>query len=343
MFWLLLSKQLELLKMLHVRNNIGKELRKYISNKINPNEFNELKGYINVHSGEELMPVFKECWEEVADQTVTLTAKDKQLLMRIRQRIPPDHTIGWQRKALQIAASIAIILLTGISAFLYTSNREMSALNEQSVTVKAGKGERLSITLPDGTLVRLNSESELSYKQSFGLKNRMVSLSGEGYFDVTKNTGKVFVVNTEYLDIQVMGTSFNVFAYENKDFIEMALVEGSVNVSTLVPPFKTVKVHPNQKVLYDKIKGDMVVKWTSNELETAWVSKSLAFRSEPLKTVLARIERKYGVTFKVNNSALLNDSYTGAFDQEEIEEVLYILKKHYGFMYQLKGNEITIF
>ncbi len=81
---------------------------------------------------------------------------------------------------------------------------------------------------------------------------------------------------------------------------------------------------------------------TSNVLETAWVSKELVFRSEPMDAVLKRIGRKYGVSFEIMDSSLVKDTYTGVFDKEEIEEVIDILKVHYGFDYKIKGNEVQL-
>lgn len=75
----------------------------------------------------------------------------------------------------------------------------------------------------------------------------------------------------------------------------------------------------------------------------AWVSKELVFRSESMDAVLKRIGRKYGVSFEIMDSSLVKDTYTGVFDKEEIEEVIDILKVHYGFDYKIKGNEVQLF
>ena len=122
---------------------------------------------------------------------------------------------------------------------------------EQDVIVRSGDSGTSQVTLPDGTLVRLNANSSLTYQQNFGQDNRKVKLSGEGYFEVKKNTEKKFIVNTGYIDVTVLGTKFNLYAYEDKDIIEMALVEGHVNVSTSQPPYQTICVKPNEKVTYN--------------------------------------------------------------------------------------------
>lgn len=319
-------------------------LTKYQVEQISREEFRELRQEINNYSDEELFPVLFDSWNNW-DNNENLSPEEAQnLLLCIRQEI--NIAPARQRRKFdwrQIAAAIALLIMGGLSAYLYIDNQEITQLADRIMEVKVGKGERVSITLPDGTAVKLNSESVLSYKQDFGKKDRRVSLSGEGYFDVEKDTQKKFVVNTEFMDIEVTGTSFNVYAYSNKDILEMALMQGSVTVSTVCPPFEKINVVPNEKVVYDKKTGTIKKITTSNVLETAWVSKELVFRSEPMDAVLKRIGRKYGVSFEIMDSSLVKDTYTGVFDKEEIEEVMGILKIHYGFNYKMKGNEIQLF
>mgnify|MGYP003205557512 CR=1 FL=1 len=113
-----------------------------------------------------------------------------------------------------------------------------------------------------------------------------MKLSGEGYFEVKKNTEKKFIVNTGYIDVTVLGTKFNLYAYEDKDIIEMALVEGHVNVSTSQPPYQTICVKPNEKVTYNKYDNKLNIEKTTTKIETAWLNKELVFREEKLENVL---------------------------------------------------------
>lgn len=317
---------------------------KYQTEQISQEEFYMLRQEINNYTDEELFPVLLDSWNSW-DNNRNLSPEDAQnLLLRIRKEIkvssaPKTGRFDWR----QIAATIALLIMGGLSVYLYVDNQEIAQLADRIMEVKVGKGERASITLPDGTAVKLNSESILSYKQDFGKQDRRVSLSGEGYFDVQKDAQKKFVVNTEFMEVEVTGTSFNVYAYSDKNVMEMALVHGNVIVSSVYPPFRKISVVPNEKVIYDKKTGEMEKFLSSNILETAWVSKELVFRSESLDAVLKRVGRKYGVSFEVLDSSLLDDMYTGVFDKEEIEEVMHILKVHYGFDYKIKGDKIQLF
>lgn len=317
--------------------------RKYASGKLTAEELSELRERVNQTSDPELMPLLKEEWEEFKEDQ-PLTSAEKELLFGpIRKQTRPRLTLDWRKQGMKIAASVAILFLTSLSVYLYTSNRAMTQLGERNVVVKVGKGERVSVTLPDGTSVRLNSESVLSYQQDFGLKDRNVYLTGEGFFDVTKSEGKRFIVNTRFLDIQVLGTSFNVYTYEGADLVEMALVKGNVQVTTVTPPHRSLHVKPNEKIIYNKRTGEMQVEATSNLIETAWVSNELVFRSAHLKEVFNRVGRKYGVKFEVEDENLLEDLYTGVFDEADIAHVMAILQTSFGFKYQIKEDTIRIY
>lgn len=319
---------------------------KYQVEQISREEFYELRQEVNNYTDEELFPVLLDSWNH-SKSNETLSPQDAQdLLFRIRRDIEKTPILakkGRKYPWTQIAATVAWFILINVSLYLYVDNRNITLLSDRVMEVKVGKGERVSITLPDGTAVKLNSGSILSYKQDFGKKDRQVSLSGEGYFEVQKDTEKKFVVHTEFVDVEVTGTSFNVYAYPDKDMMEMALVQGSVLVSSVHSPFEKINVIPYEKVVYDKKTGKMKKFTSSNILETAWVSKELVFRSEPLEEVLKRVGRKYGVSFEVRDATFIKDTYTGVFDKEEIEEVMNILKIHYGFDYRIKGDEIQIF
>ncbi|MGL5273810.1 MAG: FecR family protein [Phocaeicola sp.] len=322
--------------------NITEQLHHYASNKATRKELRALKESLNRENDESLKPVLEEEWER-CQTSPPLSSLEKQLLFqKIKQKSKSQLIPNKQLWRFQVAASIIIILLTTISTYFYTNNLKMSQLGERNIVVKVGHGERVSMTLPDGTQVRLNSESELSYQQNFGLVDRQVTLTGEGYFDVTQNKKKRFVVHTRFFNIEVLGTIFNVHAYEKNDLVEMALVKGHVLVSTINEPHQKYHVNPCEKVIYDKKTGRIQVQPSSNKVETAWVSNELVFRSVALSEVLSCIERKYEVTFNIDKNISTDDHYTGFFDEIDIHEVMDILKKNFNFDYQIKKDTIWI-
>ena len=188
----------------------------------------------------------------------------------------------------------------------------------------------------------MNINSTLTYQQDFGRTDRRVALSGEGYFKVHRDKSKRFVVHTDVMDVTVLGTTFNVYAYEDNDFYEMALIEGRVCVNATASPDQMLYANPNEKIIYNKRTRKLSLEKTSTKAETAWIGEELVFRHEPLREVFRCLERRFGVTFSVNDTTFRNDAYTGVFREKNVEDVLDILRQHYGFEYKRAGDEISI-
>lgn len=331
---------------MYTPDDIKTLLRKYISNDMNAAELQLLRRLIKECSDEEVRRALQQEWERMElaqpiDEPVYCKMLE-EIKRRTGYEVQKPQIKGWGSRLLKYAAAIAVVLLSVLSLYLFIDNKQMSALTANEIVVKTAAGERTTVTLPDGTTVRLNSKSQLDYKQDFGLKNREVSFCGEGFFDVAHNVEKSFIVNTHFIKVQVLGTKFNLYTYENKDQVEMALVKGHVKVTTNQSPYQSADVRPNQKIVFEKRTGKMQIVETDNQLETAWMSHDLVFHSESLQTVFDCIGRKFGLTIKTNKSFNLNDTYTGMFDETNIREIMQILSIHYGFNYQLKGNIIYV-
>lgn len=327
----------------HLNNKVTGLLNKFRTGEISPAEFQELKSGMNDISDKEFKEMIHSEWDSYSNYEPLPEEKIERLYRSL-------HIIGEDVKArltlkrywMQIAASLLFIIAGGLTVLTYMQRQEINTLAEQNVVIRSGDYGKSLVTLPDGTIVHLNAKSSLTYSQDFGRTNRKVELSGEGFFEVKKDTEKKFIVGTGYMDVTVLGTKFNVYAYENKDLVEMSLVEGSVNITTELPPYRSINVKPNEKVTYNKITGELKHEQTSNKIETAWMNKELVFRSEPLKNVFDCLSRKFAVTFNVNDEELLNDIYTGTFEDENIESIMRVLKIHYNFEYKNEDNMITI-
>lgn len=338
-------------------NDINSLIRKYMSNQLSAEELQQFRSLISATSDADIRSALESAWNDMHDaKPIDDAIREKMFAEIERQTLSIQHDtpdqqetnserrtmIGWGRGFMKYAAITLVVLLSSLSIYLFMDNRQMSALTANQITVKTADGERTTVTLPDGSTVRLNSKSQLDYKQDFGLHDRQVSLNGEGFFDVTHNAEKTFIVNTHFIKVQVLGTKFNLYTYENKNQVEMALVRGHVKVTTNQAPYQTADVQPQQKIIFEKQTGKMQIVETDNQLETAWMSHDLVFHSESLKTVLDCLSRKFGVAIKTDKSLNLNDTYTGMFDETNIREIMEILSIHYNFSYQLKGNIIYV-
>lgn len=326
-----------------INDKVSGLLHKFRSGDITPAEFQDLRTRMDTISDVELKHLLETEWEEFEDHSPLSEEKMKTLYegLHIRsEEVKPRFTL--KRYWMQIAASLLLLIAGSLTVLTFMQRNEINALAEQNVVIRSGDYGKSLVTLPDGTIVHLNAKSSLTYSQDFGRNDRKVALSGEGFFEVKKDTEKKFTVGTGYMDIAVLGTKFNVYAYETKDIVEMSLVEGSVDVTTSRPPYQSIRVKPNEKVVYNKRTGNLLHERTSNKMETAWINKELVFRSERLEDVFRCLSRKFAVTFSVDDEALLNDVYTGTFDDENVESIMRVLKFHYNFKYTNEDGVISI-
>lgn len=327
----------------HSLHSVNELLEKYRSGVITSEEYACLLEEMNATSDFELREILRVEWDAFMEDDKLPEEKIVAMYDKgIKPHLAPARRSWFKRYWLQVAASVLILLLGGVTTRFYMERQEVQRLADCPITICSGESGSSNVTLPDGTKVRLNARSSLSYKQNFGRKDRRVNLSGEGYFEVQRDENKQFVVSTEVMDIAVLGTVFNVYAYENKDFVEMSLVNGHVRVTPFNNPNKVIDVRPNEKVVYNRATGEMTLKRTNNEMETAWLSNELVFRHEKLGDVFSCLERKYGVRFSIDNSKLLQDIYTGTFTDETIENVLGILRIHYKFDYEIKEGTVYV-
>lgn len=326
-----------------INDKVSGLLHKFRSGDITPAEFQDLRTRMDAISDVELKHLLETEWEEFEAHSPLSEEKMKTLYegLHIRsEEVKPRFTL--KRYWMQIAASLLLLIAGSLTVLTFMQQNEINALAEQNVVIRSGDYSKSLVTLPDGTIVHLNAKSSLTYSQDFGRNDRKVALSGEGFFEVKKDTEKKFTVGTGYMDIAVLGTKFNVYAYETKDIVEMSLVEGSVDVTTSRPPYQSIRVKPNEKVVYNKRTGNLLHERTSNKMETAWMNKELVFRSERLEDVFRCLSRKFAVTFSVDDETLLNDVYTGTFDDENVESIMRVLKYHYKFKYTNEDGVISI-
>lgn len=233
-----------------------------------------------------------------------------------------------------IAASIA--LLISLSWIIFTANKE-EPQSLQAVMVPAG--QRVQLVLGDGTKVWLNSKSTFTYPTSFGKNIREVELDGEGYFEVTKNEKAPFIVKTRKYDIKVLGTTFNVSAYQNKlSAFETSLLEGAVDVST-GDQTEWISLTPNEKVT--EIDGILQKDTINNPEHLRWREGLICLDDEPFENLMRKFAVYYGIDIVINNPNVLKYKCTGKFRQTDgIEYALRVLQKDVNFKY-LRDDELN--
>lgn len=243
-------------------------------------------------------------------------------------------------KYLSIAATIALLV---VSSFFLSRSKEVESL--ASIEVSAVSGSKVKVVLPDSSVVWLNSNAVIQYPHKFTETSRTVSLSGEALFEVKKNPEKPFIVNLDGMDIQVLGTVFNVLAETGSDVIETTLMEGSVALfngkSHTGKAIGTLS--PNQQALFYKKSGVVKVQQVQAMAYAAWVSGNFIFKSKTLQEIASTLKRAFCVKIHIDNETLRNKRLTGQFtNQETLDEILSILQIPADYKYMKKKGEIYI-
>ena len=264
-----------------------------------------------------------------------------------------------------------LILFFVIKNSMITFDKKNAKQSTLSVTTKPGS-RRTQIQLPDGSSVRLNSSSTLTYDKNFGKNIREVSLTGEAFFDVTKDSSHPFIIHTNVIDIKVLGTAFNVKSYPGDPNTETSLIRGKVEVTLKNRASEKIYLEPNEKLVVANNssivnrtlvnqpeqpvnKTDISSKPTyavqrvtyypvdSAIIETSWIDNRLIFqKSETFREVAKKMERWYGVTIRFADEDAANIRLYGSFTNETIDQALDALHEICGFKYKILGNEITI-
>lgn len=192
-------------------------------------------------------------------------------------------------------------------------------------------GSKSQVTLCDGTKIWLNAGSRLIYPTQFSESNREVMLSGEAYFDVTRNEQKPFIVKTTHTTIEVLGTKFNVFAYPGEIISGTVLVEGSVAVEYkkegLLKRSGRIILAPNQCAFVNTNKGEATLKEIDTYTYTSWIDGVFKFDFENLNRVLKKLERYYNIRISLEDPLIGLYKISGKLDlRNSPEEVLNIVK-----------------
>ncbi|MFD2939400.1 FecR family protein [Flavobacterium notoginsengisoli] len=212
-------------------------------------------------------------------------------------------------------------------------------------TLKIPYGKTFKLKLSDGTLVSLNSGTTLRYPEQFGINgNRNVYLAGEAFFEVAKDKQHPFIVHSDQVEIEVLGTRFNVSAYPEDKTVSSVLVEGSIKMSEKENPLNTVLLKPSQMAIWQNQSKKITTKSVDTSFYEAWTQGELAFNNTPFSTITKIIERTYDVEIINENAVLAKQNFTGSIkiSESSVENILDLLKRDTPFNYSIEQKTITI-
>lgn len=233
------------------------------------------------------------------------------------------------------AAAVALLCLSVWTAYLY-----MQPVAMQTVSTLA---ETRTVNLPDGTSVTLNHYSTLTYPERFKTDNREVELNGEAYFEVSKDKKHPFIVQTEAVDVRVLGTQFNVDAYRDSPDVRTTLLTGSVAVSNKSNSEHMI-LKPNEIAIYNKVEKKLTRKLLEDATdEISWRHGEFIFDDVPLRDIARELSNSFGTTIQITDSTLQNYRISARFrNGEDLETILSVLQDAGYFNYSHNNKQITI-
>ena len=265
-----------------------------------------------------------------------------EMRQNLLQHIREERSVG-RRHLWKKICRIASVVLLPVAVFLavvayYEIGQAESDKTPFSFVVDSG--QKASMTLPDGTKVWLNSASKLSYYPSYNRDDRRVYLTGEAYFEVAKNPDKQFVVACQGVEVEALGTTFNVKGYDDDATVSTSLIEGSVRVSH---DDRSVLLDPSETVDFDKSSRLFAKsKIEDNRQVDFWRRNILYFRSATLAEIAKTMERLYGVSVEFESDALKEISFSGSIRNNSLTNAFYIISLTYPLTYEIDRNVVKI-
>ena len=263
-------------------------------------------------------------------------------LRQFKRRMHAGRRISLRRSAVRIAAAavIAAVLLAGGLTTVLLSKRLA-----QPVTVVTQLGERSQVVLPDGTKVWLNSSSSVEYVAPFFSRQRRVKMEGEAYFEVEHDRRAPFVVSTNGLDVEVLGTRFNIRNDDNEHRVTTVLLEGAVKAYASGDEKAAVRLRSSQQLVFDTRTGAMrLTDEPSADRSINWIDGRFCFEHDTFAEIVAELKRYYNVDIRFMDEALRSERFSGDFRVEDgIYHIMSVLQLTYKFTYKVVGNDIEIY
>ena len=230
---------------------------------------------------------------------------------------------------------VAAVLLIPLAVAFFLQLQKNSHQPAQMQTVSTPLASKTSFTLPDGSTVWLNSGSSIQFPSEFDKDQRLVSLSGEAYFDV-KKAEKPFRVETAHFTVDVLGTAFNIMAYDG-EIPAITLDRGKVLLQTETT--KQLAMAPGQQAVVDTVSHKVALREVENGLFSSWVNNQLIIKNEPLETVVRKLERWYNIDIDVTDRGLMAVKMTANIEFESVREVMELMELTLPVKYEYRKND----
>ncbi|MEM9897266.1 MAG: FecR domain-containing protein [Bacteroidota bacterium] len=247
------------------------------------------------------------------------------------------------KKVMRYAAAAIILFTVGIFSYHY-SDKVFDTGAEQSIalkTINTKRGEKRTVTLSDGSTIRMNYESEIKAPEKFEGDERVVYLTGQAHFDVARDTERPFIIYTENSKTQVLGTSFHINTKEEGE-TEIIVTSGKVAFSEKDQEDNVVMLTLNDRAVLSTGKHISTGKVDAERL-TSWAENILLLEDKKLSEIIRVIEPWFDINVKVKKSSLLSRSFTYADQDPSLTELMDLLSEVGQFEYSIEGKDLIIY
>ena len=279
-------------------------------------------------------------WQSVPEEETTsllyeqYTAEARALLTRIRKE---ERKIPFG-SLLKYAAIFALIVSVGFGVYQFTRITDMQNIAYTEIRVKNGEHKR--IVLPDGTKVILNAGSFMKYPERFTQDFRRIEMDGEAFFEVVHDEDKPFVVSTKDASVKVLGTSFNVKAYDVDEQILVSVRSGKVQVDMTDAMMRLL---PDEQLVFSRKNGEIQKRNESARHATVWIDGGLYFNKTPIRSVVKELERMYNCKIELSGDKPYDDYIYGEHDNKSLESVLKSIQYSTDIKYRKEGDKIIFY
>ncbi|MFY9153520.1 MAG: FecR domain-containing protein [Prolixibacteraceae bacterium] len=313
---------------------------RYFRGKLADNEYGLLTDFLQDNTNLEYFRKAKTDWENQPEPDEIVLSNLSRLNYQINKKKFQATNSGNRKRIIRFVSVAAILILGLFSGSIITYFLSKTSPFSEELVFETPRGEKSIVKLPDGSEVWLNANSRLTYN-TFSAEHRQVELKGEAFFKISRNEKAPFVVRTNECDVEVLGTTFNVMAYDEFGRKEITLLSGTVKVhaegaNEILKPGEALilKDHAIQILSVDAGQA------------SAWVDNKFNFKDIPLSELMKRLENWYDVDITLENKSGREVNYTGTFKNEEtIWQVLDAIKVYTPIRYdktELRQIKITV-
>lgn len=237
-------------------------------------------------------------------------------------------------------AAVFIIAIGMTSLFYYFKSENFNPSPAPHFnTVIAENGQISKVILPDSSVVWLNSGTQINYRSDFSVSDREISLTGQAFFQVTKNEKLPLKVRCRDLEVKVLGTRFDVSAYPEDKNVRVFLESGKVEIRNSTAPSSSYNLNPGEMAEYNKQSGNMSRSKPDPGKFISWKEGILVFRDDPMEEVIPRLQRRYNIEIDVASPAIYQSVFTATLKNETLEEVFKSISFACSVHYQILKEE----